>query len=41
MIYVGFPGSSLCEESACNTGDPGLTPGAASSPGEVIDYPLQ
>ena len=41
MIYGGFPEGSLCKESACNTGDPGPTPGAARSPGKAVDYPLQ
>ena len=26
-IYMGFPGGSHGKESACNAGDPGLTPG--------------
>ena len=38
---MGFPGSSAGKESACNAGDPGLTPGSGRSPGEGIGYPLQ
>ena len=37
----GFPGSSAGKESTCNAGDPSLIPGAQSSPGEGIGYPLQ
>ena len=44
-IYVtlgGFPGSSSTgKDSTCNAGDPGLTPGSGSSPGEGIGYPLE
>ena len=40
MSY-GFPDSSFGNESACNAGDPSLTPGLGKYPGEVIDYPLQ
>ena len=36
-----FPHSSVCKESTCNAGDPGLIPGSGSSPGEGIGYPLQ
>ena len=36
----GFPGSSDGEESACNTGDPGLIPGWGRSHGEGNGYPL-
>ena len=32
----GFPGSSAGKESACNAGDPGLSPGLGRSPGEGI-----
>ena len=38
---TGFPGSSASKESACNTGDPSLTPGSERSSGEGIGYPLQ
>ena len=38
---MGFPGSSVGKESACNAGDPGLIPGSGRSAGEGIDYPLQ
>ena len=34
-------GSSDGKESACNEGDPGLTPGSGRSPGEGNGYPLQ
>ena len=37
----GFPDSSGGEESACNTGDPGLIPGSGRSTGDGIGYPLQ
>ena len=36
-----LPHSSVCKDSACNTGDPGLIPGWGSSPGEGKGYPLQ
>ena len=39
--YMGFPDSSVGEESACNTGDSGLIPGSGRSAGEGIGYPLQ
>ena len=38
---MGFPDSSVGKESACNAGDPGLTPGSGRSSGEGISYPLQ
>ena len=38
---MGFPYSSVGEESACNAGDPGLIPGSGRSTGEGIGYPLQ
>jgi len=41
LYFLGFPGSSAGEESACNAGDPSLIPGSERSPGEGIDYPLQ
>ena len=37
----GFPGSSLGKESACNAGDPGLTPELGRSTGEGISFPLK
>ena len=40
-MWKGFPGSSAGKESACNAGDPSLTPGSGRSPGERIGYPLQ
>ena len=39
--HEGFPGSSAGKESTCNTGNPGLIPGAGRSPGEGLGYPLQ
>ena len=41
MYISGFPHSSVGKESACDTGDPGLTPGLGRSAGEGIGYPLQ
>ena len=38
---MGFPDSSVGEESACNSGDPGSIPGLESSAGEGIGYLLQ
>ena len=38
---VGFPDSSVGEESACNAGDPGSIPGSGRSAEEGISYPLQ
>ena len=38
---MGFPDSSVGEESACNAGDPSLIPGSGRSLGEGIGYPLQ
>ena len=38
---LGFPGGSDCEESACNVGDPGSTPGSGRSPGGGNGNPLQ
>ena len=38
---MGFPDSSVGKESACNAGDPGLSPGLGRSDGEGIGYPLQ
>ena len=35
-----FHHSSVGEESACNAGDPGLSPGSGRSSGEGIGYPL-
>ena len=41
ISWVGFPCSSVCEESACNAGDLGLIPGLERSPGEGNGNPLQ
>ena len=38
---MDFPGGSAGEESTCNAGDLGLTPGLGRSPGEGKGYPLQ
>ena len=36
-----FPSSSAGKESACNSGDPGSTPGLGRSAEEGIGYPFQ
>ena len=41
QYYMGFPDSSVGEESACNAGDPGLILGTGRSAGEGIGCPLQ
>ena len=41
VTSLGFPGSSVGKESACNAGDPGLIPGSERSTGEGIGYPLE
>ena len=41
LLRKGFPDSSAGKESACNAGDPGLTPGSGRSAGEGKGYPLQ
>ena len=41
FCFRGFPCGSAGRESACNAGDPGLTPGLGRSPGEGKGYPLQ
>ena len=41
LIKLGFPDSSVGEESTCNAGDAGLIPGSGRSPGEGLCYPLQ
>ena len=38
---MGFPDSSIGEETGCNAGDPSSVPGLGRSPGEGIGYPLQ
>ena len=38
---MGFPHSSVGEESACNAGDPGLIPESGRSPGEGNGSALQ
>ena len=37
----GFPRSSVDKESACNVGDPGLTPESGRSAGEGTGFPPQ
>ena len=39
-VFLGFPGGSAGEESACNAGDLGFIPGLGRSPGEGKGYPL-
>jgi len=39
-LVLGFPGSSVGKESACNAGDLGSISGSGRSPGEGIGYPL-
>ena len=38
---LGFPGSSVGKEPACDAGDPGSIPGLGRSPREGTGYPLQ
>ena len=38
---MGFPGSSVRKESACNEGDLGSFPGLGRCPGEEKGNPLQ
>ena len=40
-VFLGFPGGSAGEESACSVGDLGSIPGLGRSPGEGKGYPLQ
>ena len=40
-MSVGFSGSSVGKESACNAGDPRLIPRSGRAAGEGIGYPLQ
>ena len=37
----GFPDNSVCKQSTCNAGDPGLIPGSGISTAEGIGYTLQ
>ena len=39
-VFLGFPCGSAGNESACNAGGPGLTPGLGRSPGEGKSYLL-
>ena len=38
---MGFPGGSVCKESACSAEDAGSIPGSGRSPGERYGDPLQ
>ena len=40
-VFLGFPGGSAGNESACNAGDLHLIPGLGRFPGEGNGYPLQ
>ena len=37
---IGFPDSSVGQESTCNAGNPDSIPGSGRSPGEGKGYPL-
>ena len=41
VFLLGFPGSSVHKESACNAGDLDSIPGLGRSSGEGIGYSLQ
>ena len=41
VLFQGFPSGSEGKASACNVGDPGLTPGLGRSSGEGNGNPLQ
>ena len=41
VLLTPAPDGSVCKESACNAGDPGLIPGLGRSAGEGIGSPLQ
>ena len=41
VLSLGFPGSSVGKEFACNARDPSSIPGSGRSPGEGKGYPLQ
>ena len=40
-VFLGFPGGSVGNESACKAGDLGSVPELGRSPGEGNHYPLQ
>ena len=40
ILWLGFPGSSVGKESACNAGDPGSISGSGSFPGAGIPTPV-
>ena len=40
-MLLGFPDRSVGKESACNAGDPSLSPESGRSTGEGKVYPLQ
>ena len=41
VLQLGFPGGSVGEESACNTGDAAVIPGQGRAPGRGHGNPLQ
>ena len=41
IVTMGFPGSSVGKESACNAGDLGSIPGLGRSPGERREFPKE
>ena len=41
VLSLGFPGSSVGKEFACNARDPSSIPGSGRSPGEGNGNPLQ
>ena len=41
ILAKGFLDSTLGQESACHTGDPGSIPGSGRPAGEGIGHPLQ
>ena len=41
VFSLGFPDSSVGQESTFNAGDPSLIPGSGRPTGEGVGYPLQ
>ena len=41
IVFVGFPGGTVGNESTSNAGNLGLIPGSGRSPGGGNDNPLQ
>ena len=41
VLDTGFPGGSVCKESACDAGDPGSIPGSGRCPGGGPGNPLR